>query len=160
MVDENLLKEVNEKAIGLFKSGIAQDRVVQKSGKVERPIPIQGPGGEIVSWFVGITVGQRLAGFMQFKDDLTLMRYSTFQRHASSLDSCPIADTWLNPSRVLEMAKTKACPTDDLESPFMTYDCNLTRIVWAVRATSNDGERAMIFVAGEYVYLSDLANES
>jgi hypothetical protein len=155
MISKDLLERVHKKAISLFKYGIAQSPLVQDSGKTEKPIPIYGPDHEIVSWFVGITVKDRLAGFMQFNADLRLLRYSTFQRHASTLKDCPKKETWLDPTYIAERARTKASPEDELSPPFLTYDHHLSRIVWAVEAKDRRGQSKRILVAGDFVYLAD-----
>lgn len=155
MTSKSLLERVHKKAITLFKSGIAQNPLVQDLGKVEKPIPIYGLKNEIVSWFVGITIKDRLVGFIQFDADLRLMRYSTFQRHASTLKDCPKKRTWLDPTYIMERARTKALPEDELSLPFLTYDRNLSRIVWAVAAKNKRGKVKTIFVAGDFVYLAE-----
>lgn len=103
---------------------------------------------------MGVVVDDKLVGFMRFQDDLTLLGYSSFQRQPDSIDECPDAKTWLDPNTILELAKSAAMPSDHLEQPFLSYDQHPSRLAWAVRATGNQGEDKLIFVAGEFVYLN------
>lgn len=155
MTENNFKKQVHQRAVKLFKGGITLNPLVQKRGRVEKPIPIYGPKREIVSWFVGVTISDRLVGFIQFDSNLKLMRYSTFQRDPSSLEGCPKARTWLDPNYIKERSRTKASIDDDLEPPFLSYDRNISRIVWVVQAKEKSGHVKTIFVAGDSVYLSN-----
>jgi hypothetical protein len=155
-VTEKKIKDiVSQKAFELFNSGIAHDPFVQKDGKVRRPIPIYGPDSDISSWFVGVTVKDKIVGFMQLDKDLTLIRYSTFQRHPSTIEGCPNAHTWLDPNYIVERARTKASRADKLATPFLSYDRSPSRLAWVVKATDKKGHMKKIFVAGDFVYLSD-----
>ncbi|HEV8286430.1 MAG TPA: hypothetical protein VGQ09_19110 [Chitinophagaceae bacterium] len=147
------IEEVYNKAIELFKSSIVNDSLVKTKGKVETPIPILEASGNINSWFVGITVDKTLAGFLQIENNLSLLRYSSFQRTPNSLQGCPSADVWLNPKKIISLARTKATKDDSLSPPILTYDQNPSRIVWSIIATSKSGKKRIIYVAGEYVYV-------
>ena len=149
---KNDIEKIYEKAHLFFNTGITQDSLVENLGTVEETIPIYGPDSNIVSYFVGITVQDKIVGFMQFDVEHRLMRYSTFQRKKGSLESCPPAKSWLDPNYIKELAKTKILPGEELMTPFLTYDREITRIVWAVK-TRNERPRT-IFVAGDYVYSS------
>jgi hypothetical protein len=152
---KSVQKHIYKVARKLFESGVTHDTFVQKAGKVEKPIPVHDPDGDLVSWFVGITVSDRLAGFMQFGTDASLMRYSTFQRHTSSLEGCPPASAWLDPKYIKKRARTRASRGDVLSRPYLTYDRNLSRLVWVVNVKSKRGKVKTIYVAGEYVYLPE-----
>lgn len=154
MTNEAARKNVRKKAQGFFDSGITQNEFVQKGGKIENPIPILDPDGKLNSWFVGVVMQSKLVGFMQLSQDLVLMRYSTFQRHPLSIDQCPDVRTWLDRGYILERARTAVAQSDTLEHPFLTYDRSPSRIAWAVRTTDRRGQKKLIFVAGDYVYLS------
>lgn len=153
-MNEEIIHKVHEEAVRRFRSGIAQNTMVNARGKVETPIRIIGPDEDTVSWFVGVTVEDKLVGFMQFDTELRLMRYSTFQRRPSSLDGCPLAKAWLDSSHVLSVARTKAEPGDELMEPFLSYDRHPTRVAWAVKAKDKDGKARTIYVTGNYVYES------
>lgn len=160
-MSKDVIHRISEQAIGLFKSGIAQDAIVNTRGEIETPIRMVGPDEDTVSWFVGTTVEDKLVGFMQFGTELRLMRYSTFQRRESSMDGCPHAKVWLDSSNVLSRAKTIDAPGDELMEPFLSYDRHPTCVAWAVRAKDKDGKVRIIYVAGNYVYesLEDSADE-
>ena len=153
MTENNFKKRVHQRAVELVKGGITQNPIVKKGGRVEKPIPIYGPERDIVSWFAGITISDRLVGFIQFDCNLKLMRYSSFQRDPSSLEGCPNTRSWLDPNYIKERARTKASPDYDLEKPFLSYDRNISRIVWVVKAKEKSGHVKTIFVAGDFVYL-------
>jgi len=155
MIDDNTLKQVRLRAIRSFDSGIAQDPLVQELGQVEDPIPIHGPDGNVKSWFIGVTVKERLVGFIHYDIRQTLIGYSTFQRQTSSLEGCPLANVWLDPETVMRKASTLASSDDVLSSPILTYDKHPSRIVWSVKATNKDGTIRTILVAGEYAYLPE-----
>jgi hypothetical protein len=148
---DTLRQQVYQKALRLFPTTVS-DPLAKKSGRVQEPLPIVDRRHETASWFVGITVEDRLVGFMQFKPDLTLMRYSSFQQRVDSLEGCPPAETWLNPATITERAATKATPDETLSTPRLTFDANPTRIVWAVDATNEAGKVRTIYIAGDYVY--------
>lgn len=149
-------EQIFQKAVELFKAGVAQDNLVQKRGKVEKPIPIYDEQENIVSWFVGVTITDKLVGFMQFDSSMELMRYATFQRRAESLEACPESKTWLDPKHIKERARRHASPGDTLKRPFLSFDKNITRIVWVVKAVDKTGTAKKILVAGDFVYMSNL----
>jgi hypothetical protein len=149
-----VIEEVYRQAIEFFKSSIANNFLVKIKTKVEKPIPIAEPSGGIHSWFVALTADKSLIGFMQIDSSLSLLRYSSFQRDPNSLQGCPEADTWLNPKRILTLAKTKADKGDSLSDPILTYDQNPSRIVWSIIARKTNGKTNTIYVAGEYVYVA------
>jgi hypothetical protein len=117
------------------------------------PVPIQTPdGGKVAGWFVGMAMEDRLVGFLQLAVDLTFRRYSSFQRRPPDLEGCPRRDDWLDPARILDLARAQAAPGERLAEPFLTYDQNPDRLAWAVQATDREGRESTIYVAGEYAY--------
>jgi hypothetical protein len=156
---KNYLKirnEVHEKAVQYIRSGISVEvsKLIAKIGKVQTPIPIYNAEGKIVSWFTGVTIRDRIVSFLQFDNDLRIMRYSTFLKRDSYIESCPKAFTWLDPKYIVEQARKKVSPDDELMQPFMTYDGSLSRIVWAVETCEKRDRVKTIFVIGSYVYLN------
>jgi hypothetical protein len=152
--NKSIIHKVHEKAVELLlKANISDNPLIKKSGKVETPIPIYDSEDVIVSWFVGITVMDRIVSFIQFDQNLEFMRYSTFLHKNASLEGCPKAITWLNPVYIRKLARTKASADEILSTPFMTYDRNLSRIVWAVKASKNHNSEKTIFVSGQFVYV-------
>lgn len=162
---KNYLKirnEVHEKAIQYIRSDVSVEvnKLIAKSGKVQIPIPIYDVEGKIVSWFVGVTIRDRIVSFLQFDKNLRTMRHSTFLNKDSYVESCPKAFTWLDPKYIEEQARQKASPDDKLMQPFMTYDGSLSQIVWAVKTCENQDRVKTIFVTGSYVYLSRKESDS
>ena len=162
---KNYLKiqnEVHEKAVQYLRSGLPGEvnKLVTKFGNVQMPIPIYDLEGRIVSWFVGVTIRDRIVSFLQFDKNLRIMRYSTFLNKDSYVESCPKAFTWLDPKYIEEQARKKASPDDKLMQPFMTYDGSLSRIVWAVKAREKQDRLKTIFVTGSYVYLNRKESDS
>ena len=153
METEETRSKVYQKAQALFNEGITDSSLIQKIGKVEIPIAIHEPGGDLEAWLVGVVARDKLVGYMRFKDDLELLSYSSFQRKKDSIDECPDTKTWLDPESVLKRANSVAQPGDHLKQPVLSYDQHPDRIAWAVRATGEKGEDKLIYVAGEFVYL-------
>ncbi|MGH7437333.1 MAG: hypothetical protein ACRENE_16775 [Polyangiaceae bacterium] len=118
---------------------------------VAEPIPIVSPMGKASGWFVAITVGEKILGFVQLEQDGTFSRFSTFQQRPGSLSGCPDARSWTDPAFILKIAKGHAPRSGRLGKAFLTYDGNLARLAWAVPLRAR-GRRDTIYVAGEYVY--------
>lgn len=153
-MNQDMRERVHQEARRLFESGITQDSLVESKGTVEPPLPILDLNQELNSWFVAITVESRIAGFMQFTTEFVLMRYSTFQRTASSLEGCPEAPAWLDQSYILDAAKTLMADDELVGEPFLSYDKHPNRIAWAIKHRDRKGEVGTIFVAGGYAYKS------
>lgn len=144
---------VSERAAAIFASGLAGDQLVRERGGIGQPIPVHGSAGDLHSWFVPVTVGEKLAGFLQLLPDLALMRYSSFQRRESSLEGCPEAALWIDPERIRTTARSAAGPEDELGEPVLTFDGAPDRLAWAVPASTAAGEQRRIFVAGEAAWV-------
>ena len=151
-MSDNEIQRIFSKAENLLKSGIAQDDLVTKKGVIEEPIPVLGVDDALSSWFVGVTVDDFIVGFMQFDSDSTFIRYSTFQRHPSSLDGCPLAEHWLDSEYIMSKVKDWTKPHEAISAPFLSYDKHPTRLVWMVRVEGRNGKLKTVCVAGEYVY--------
>jgi len=144
-------KIVREEASKLFHT-IVEDSLVKREGRLLQPIPIVNINGDTEAWFIGVGVNDILAGFFQLDINLNLMRYSSFQRRTSSLEGCPRIDAWTNSGEILERARKYALPNEQLGVPFLTYDNNISRIVWGVRTLIHECSSRIIYVAGDYVY--------
>lgn len=153
-------RKVYEEAVNTLKKGVSigNNPVINKYGKVQAPIPIYDLENKIVSWFVGITVRDRIVSFLQYDENINFIRYSEFLHKNESLERCPKAFTWLKPAYIKKLARTKVSPGYSLSTPFMTYDTNPSRIVWAVRASDNHNHKKTIFVAGTFVYVNSEKN--
>lgn len=112
-----------------------------KTARLEQPIPVLGHGDEVDSWFVALTTGGGIVGFLQLEPDLTLHRYSEF-------DPPQPASAWLDAAGVIERARAAAAEGDELGEPVLTYRGNRDRLAWRVPIRNRDGA---IYVAGDHV---------
>lgn len=147
-MSEPIPESVHERAELLVTSGLAGDRFLRDKGQIGQPIEVQGPGGARHSWFVPVTVGERLAGFLQLLPDLAFLRYSSFQRREGELEGCPEARLWLDREAIRATAREEACAEEELGEPVLSFDGSPERIAWAVPARAPGGEERTIFVAG------------
>lgn len=155
-MDQNdLIKAINVKTRSLLNNFIQIDLIFRKRILVESPISIHGNDAKIVSWFVGLTVEDKLLGFFQFDSKLDFMRYSSFQRKPDSIKECPDSKMWLNTKYVMKRAQKLVSIDYTLENPILSFDGNLARIAWLVKAVNKNGDIKKIFVAGDYVYVTN-----
>jgi hypothetical protein len=143
---------VRAHALRLLAAGAPAGEVLPHGGRVRSPIPVRDPNGDTHSWFVPLTHGGRLAGFLQLLPDMTFLRASTFQRTAGSLAGCPAADAWLDETTIAARASTRLRRGERAGRPYLTYDRNPTRLVWAVPVTGTGGRERTVFVAGDDVF--------
>ena len=116
-------------------------------------IPIYRMGTrEVASWFVGVLREDRIIGFFQLTEEGELMRYSTFQRVAGDLDGCPEAGQWLDNGSVIERASALIGEDERVREAYLTFDSNITRIVWVVEVAGPGGRTRNVFVAGDHVH--------
>lgn len=139
-------------AQALIKSGEMGGATIRKSGRVEQPIPVLAPSGNLHSWFVPVTVGELLAGFFEFQPDLTLMRYSSFQRHEESLEGCPASELWINANAIQRRVENTAHPGEKVLELFLTYDRTPSYLAWKAVLASPDGAIRTVHVAGDSVW--------
>jgi len=138
---------------GMADSALARDR-----GHLLDPLRIRSPGGAPAGWVVPIGLGDALLGFIQLRDDGAFHRYASFQRNPTTAAGCPPIATWLDEATVLARARAFARPDEALDSPTLAYDHSPDRVAWAVRATSPDGARRIVFVAGTAVWAASETN--
>ena len=143
-----ILKRAQE----LLRNGMNGGFTIHKSCRVEQPIPVLGPNRDLHTWFVPVTVGKVLAGFFEFQPDLTLMRYSSFQRHEDSLEGCPIAELWIEPKSIQNRINEKVHQGEKVRELFLTYDRVPSRLAWAVVLETLDGTTRILHVAGNVVW--------
>jgi hypothetical protein len=141
-----------ERAAQLWPGAMAEDELVEREGRLSEPLPVTKPDGSLESWFVGVTVGDKLAGFLQLLPDLTFVRYSSFQRQPGTVEGCPEAADWLDPGRISRRAASRLRSDESAGRPRLTYDATPSRVVWAVPVESRDGSRRELLVAGDFVY--------
>ncbi len=153
MTDRETLEEkIYRRALTLFRDGIAESALVDQNGEVAKPIPVHDPGGAIESWFVGIVIEDKLAGYLRFGSDLALLGYSSFQRRPDSIDGCPQAPGWLDPAAVLAAAREFAKPGNPVGQPMLGYDRYPARLAWRVDVADEDGSRKLLMLAGAHAY--------
>ncbi len=88
MSKEPMEESVYQHARYLLRQGLPGDALVLRKGRLAWPIPVYSPDGKIQSWFVAVTVEDKIVGFFQLLPDLILHRYSSFQRQPGSTAIC------------------------------------------------------------------------
>lgn len=149
-------EDVHARARRLFADGVAGDPLVTARARVAPPVAVLGTGGTVEYWFVAVTVDERVAGFMQFEVDGSLMRYSSFQRRGGSIEGCPDAASWLDPATIQARAAAHLAAGERPGTPYLTYDRHPTRLAWAVPVLGGPGQARTLMVTGEYVYAADV----
>lgn len=139
-------------AEALLRQGTVGDELVRERGRVREPVPVLGPDGEVHSFAVGVAVGEKLAGLLQFLPDGTLMRYASFQRGRDSVAEAPEAADWLDPKRIRARAEEHLRPHESTRTPYLTFDANPTRLAWLVPVVSASGGERPLLVAGTSVF--------
>jgi hypothetical protein len=136
----------------LLTAGAVGDESLRRSATVLPALPVLAPDGTLHSWFVPITMRDRLAAFFQLLPDGTLMRFSSFQRRPGEFTDCPFAADWLDLYRIKARAEVQRRMDETAGEPFLTYDRSPDRLVWAVPLTQAGGEVRHVYVVGETVY--------
>lgn len=144
--------DISEAARQLLDGGAVGDESLRLSASIGRALPVREPGGKQHSWFVPITVGDRLAALFQFLTDGTLMRFSSFQRTPGECDSCPEAADWLDPTRIQARAAAQNRSNENPGEAVLTYDRTPDRLVWAVPFLDARNHTRLVYVAGQTVY--------
>jgi len=138
-------------ASALLGSGEIGGSLVQSSGQIEAAKALLDPEGNLHSWFVPVTIGDRLAGFFQLLPDLTMMRYSSFQRHDNSIDGCPAKALWLDEAAILNRFQEYAGAGEFVSQPYLTYDKSPSRLVWAALCRASDGTTRTLQTTGSTI---------
>lgn len=136
----------------LLRGGQIGNSMVRGSGIIGTPMEILTLNGDLHSWFVPVTLDNRLVSFFQFLPDLTLMRYSSFQRRDDSIEDCPAADSWLDEKTIRHLAQKNARPGETVENTFLTFDRTPSRLAWAAILTSADETKRTLYIAGQAVW--------
>ena len=144
-----------ERAQELLRTGVSGGIKVRRSGRVEQPIRVLGPDGGLYSWFVPVTVGNVLAGFFEIQTDMTLKRFSSFQRREDSLEGCPPAEAWIDVETIARKARGLVPVGEIVQEPFLTFDGAPSRIAWRVELQAPDGAVRTVYVAGDVVWESE-----
>lgn len=136
----------------LLAAGQFGDNSLRESGVVGEALEVLHPDRQPHSWFVPVTVGDRLAAFLQFRPDGAFIRFSAFPRPTGGFEHCPSAVEWLDASKIqARAAAAQQKPGETVGRPFLTYDNAPDRLVWAVPLT-HAGQVRLLFVIGDYVY--------
>jgi hypothetical protein len=136
----------------LLACGAAGDEPLRRAAAVGEPIPVLGADRRHHSWFVPVTVGDRLVAFFQLLPDSTLMRFSSFVRQPGRFDGCPPADQWIDPEGIAARAEPARSVGETAGEPFLSFDRTPDRIAWAVPLAAPTGATRIVYVAGESVY--------
>jgi len=149
-VNQDLEQEVARvrAAANRIRAQIVEDPLA-RAARLEDPIPIRTASGELDSWLVALTNETCLLGFLQLNPDLSLHRYSSFQRTPGNSEGCPRPASWLDLDTVQERARTVATEDDQLGQPILSYQGNRDRIVWRVPII---GKETSIYVVGDHAY--------
>ena len=143
---------ISKRAEALLRSGEIGSAVVRETGRIGAPIPVLTPERQRHSWFVPIAAGDRLAGFLQLLPDLTVLRYSSFQRREDRLDGCPPAELWIDTEKIRRVAQEKARPGETAGEPYLTYDRVPSRLVWAIPLSTTGGATRTLYIAGRAIW--------
>jgi len=136
----------------LLANGDVGDGPLQRQAKVRRPIPVARADGELDSWFVPVTVGDRLGGYFRFTAAGDFSSFSTFPRRGGRFDDCPLAADWLDTARIAARADTARQPGETAAPPFLSYARTPDRLAWAVILARPDGSTRVVYVAGSSVF--------
>jgi hypothetical protein len=153
MLKDHEAKQIRARARHLLRSGKMGNDLIVAAGHIETPIAVHAPDHRLHSWFVPITVADRLVAFFQFLPKGEFMRFSSFQSRAGESARCPAAVDWLDPDRIRARAEAQRQSDETSGEPFLTYDKSPDRLVWAVPLTNARGEVHLIYVAGKTLYV-------
>lgn len=145
-------RRIGEAAQDLLARGSVGDAPLRQLGTVGSALPVRAPDGALHSWFVPVTVGDRLAALFQILPNGTLMRFSAFHRRLGAFDQCPAVADWLDHDRIRAVAAVQKRPDETSGVPYLTYDRTPDRLVWAVPLTHVRGDVRLLYVAGDTVY--------
>lgn len=135
------------------------DRLLREQGEVGEPVPVSGPSGELHSWLVPVTLGDKLLAWLQLLPDLQLLQCSSFFSREQETGNCPSTRDWFDPETILRKASAFAKPGEILGEPRFTFAGSPSKLAWAVEATDAQGNMRTIMVAGDAVFEARQADE-
>lgn len=144
--------EILARARSALRTGGMASRLAVDSGHLGNPIRVMTPNGDRESWFVPVTVSNRLAGFFRYSPGGALMQYSSLQRREDTVEGCPSAQSWTDPETIRRRVEETAKPGEVVGTPVLSYDRAPSRLAWAVPATSPEGTTRTVYVAGPVVW--------
>lgn len=146
--------EAKQRAKELLRSGHFGGFSARK-GQVLDPIPVVAPNGVMHSWLVPVALEDTMLGFFELLPNMTMTRYSSFQRDPSSLKGCPPVAAWTDPDAVLRAARPHLRPGETARTPVLSYDGAPARLAWAIEVVAANGSRRVIYVAGAAVWSTE-----
>jgi len=144
--------EILARAKALLAGGSVGDPALQKNAIVLNPLPVTEPGGGLHSWWVPITVADKLVAFFQYQRNGVFMRFSTFQRQPGNYENCPQAKLWLDTDTIQKIAAARIRSGETLQQPHLGFDQSPDRLAWIVPATDANGNQRNIYVTSGYAY--------
>lgn len=123
----------------------------RRSSVMDDPRPVLRPDRRPHSWLVGVRVDGRPVGFIQMLLDGTVMRYSMFAPVPGSSSETSAAEL-LNPTKARERIAAAVHDDHIVDGPFLTFDRNPDRLVWAAVVNTRHGTSRLLFAAGDSVY--------
>lgn len=148
---EHAAAEVRQVAKELLRSG-RFGGPTSAGAEVLDPLAVQAPDGRLHAWFVPVARGEALIGFAELLPNLTMTRYSSFQRDPSSLEGCPPRAAWTHPPTVLATLEPYLRPGEVSGRPVLSFDRVPARLAWAVVVSATDGTSRTLYVAGSAVW--------
>jgi hypothetical protein len=140
VTDADLAADARLRAADAIAGGLAAEPRAAEADL--RAVPIVGADGSAAGWFVGVVVGERLAGFVQLDAGLGFRRYASFAGRE------PAAADWLEPGRVREIAGAALRPGEVADEPVLGFDRSPVRVGWIVPVRTVEGGRRRLMVAG------------
>jgi hypothetical protein len=125
------------------------DARTRHASVLDDPRPVLTPDRRPHSWVVGVSVDSHPVGFVQVLLDGTIMRYSAFPGRPRSDTPSPGG---ARPAQARQRIGTAVPGSEIVEEPFLTFDRNPDRLVWAAIVKTPQGTQRLMFVAGDSVY--------
>lgn len=146
------VNRIRRTAVRLLADGGVGDGPLQRLAAVGQPVPVAGADGALDSWFVPVTVGDRLGGYFRFTAAGDFSSFSAFPRRGERFDDCPLAADWLDSDRIAARAERLRRHGETAAPPFLSFDGTPDRLAWAVRLVRPDGSERLVYVAGSSVF--------
>jgi len=136
----------------LLAGGRMAGAFLRERAQIGTALPVTGPEGEILFWFVPVVAGDLIAGYFRADAALSDWRWSSFQRRPDTLAGCPPAALWLDEDAIRQKALAVARPDETASAPLLSFDRVPDRIAWRVRLVSRGGGSRDVFVAGHVAW--------